>query len=105
MRALILAATLGVASLAFLSPSKASAHEPYGLRGYYGSRYHGAWHTMRPHWHRTYTPFGVYSWYGVDRHDFHYHRHYPAPWGTRTFSRSPLGVTEHLHRYPWRYGW
>lgn len=93
MRAFILAAVVGIGALAFAG-GKAEAHGP---RGHYAG-YGVGRHDLRPHWHRTDTPFGSVHWYGTGRHDYLPHHHRVTPYGVRSYSYTPFGPTTSYHR-------
>ena len=106
MKGMILSIGFGMSALAGLGffSTEAAAHEPYygGFRG--GNYYGGGGHDVVPHWHRTYTPWGVHSWYGTGGHDYRPHHHRVTPWSYRSYSHTPWGYTESIHpRYPYHY--
>jgi hypothetical protein len=111
MHKTILAAAFGLAALAW-SAAPASAHEPgWRYPAYYGGSYGGYYgnghHDLRPHWHNSYTPYGVYSWYGNGLHDLLPHQHTYTPWGKVGQNYTPWGYTESYYpRYsPYSYGY
>ncbi len=100
MRSFLFAAVLGLGALAFAGPADARAHGPGGFRPGFGG-YGNGYHDLTPHWHRTYTPLGSYSWYGNGPHDLMPHQHSVSPWGgVRSYSITPFGPTTSYNRYP-----
>ena len=104
--AAVLAAALGVLALV---PGPAQAHPPGHHSSGYGGYYGGGRHDVVPHWHRTYTPYGSYSWYGLGRHDFRPHSHSVTPYYYRGHHYSPWGYTESYYpryrAYSYYGGW
>src|SRR5262245_33363680 len=101
MRSYLLAARIGLASLAFIFVSPVSAHPPAGGGSHPGGLYGNGAHDLAPHWHKTHTPFGPVYWYGNGPHDLMPHNHTITPWGgVRSYSYTPFGPTKSYNGFP-----
>lgn len=97
MKSFILTAGLALGGLALASSGQVQAHEPRSFAG-------NGNHDLAPHGHKTYTPFGQFTWYGNGPHDLMPHNHSAGPFrGVRSYSATPFGLTKSYNGFPGGY--